>query len=283
MWELLPVRCGASNRCDYCAKMTALENALVVELDAKVEQPTVGLTTTTRNLVFDQETLTKDMRKLMRAERSLWRALRRELGVESLLPDLRYLGFLEWTTGKHTAGRRPHIHHLVKGLALGADEAAEFEARVSELWRRYTRDSWVVECRPLRTPVGAIAYLTLHHHKMEQAPPKGVKHTKRLRPSIKPPYFHRPIAGLRDEARELLADRRLAWIVEQMIQGEFVDESEEQRDDELLAAAVDDARAWRNENPPVLLRVDEQPAVDTETGQVVNRVTRIRGEMRAAA
>src|SRR5262249_40440680 len=152
---------------DYCAMYAALEAALVLKLDAQISCPGVGLTTTTRRPDFS-------MRELQRAEQALWRQLRREAEREGASrgdagwPE--YVGFVEWTTGKgrHAAGhRRPHVHHLVKGLK--SERAVELEPHVSELWRRYTGDAWVVECRPLRTPVGAIAYLALHHHKRAQA------------------------------------------------------------------------------------------------------------------
>lgn len=47
MWRdgsgrLFPVRCGASNRCWYCAYLIAVENAMVVRLDAEIEPPNVG-------------------------------------------------------------------------------------------------------------------------------------------------------------------------------------------------------------------------------------------------
>jgi hypothetical protein len=134
--------------------LTACENAVVLRLDSfDGGFPTVGITTTTRTLGFPWESL-------RRAEERLWRDLRARYGRQ-----VEYCGFVEWTRS-----RRPHVHHTVKGLgALPLD----FEAEVSELWRSHTRDAWQVEARPLRTPMGAIAYLVLHHHKRDQAPPAG--------------------------------------------------------------------------------------------------------------
>jgi hypothetical protein len=210
----------------------AIENALVIKLDAQLFMPTAGITTTTHAPDFG-------MKRLGQAEQALWRQLRREL------PDfeIRYCGFLEWTTGEGTRSgghRRPHVHHLVKGIPKGhplLDEwcayclaewpckcdggdpaqgeerrpTTSLEQRVCELWERYTADAWVCDARPLRTPAGAIAYLTLHHHKREQAPPPTFT-GRRLRPSLKTRpgakvarrgYYELPIDELREAAKDL--------------------------------------------------------------------------------
>lgn len=191
------MRCGASNRCWYCAMLSALENALVVRLDCLDggSWPTWGLTTTTVNPWLSNT-------DLRRAERSLFQWLRRNYGRQ-----IEYLGFVEFTTGKNDGYRRPHVHHLVKGLPRpSAEVVARLEGEVSRKWREYTGDSWVVECRPLRTPMGALAYLALHHHKREQQPPPGWS-GKRFRPSRG--YFNRPVGELRAEARALISDERI--------------------------------------------------------------------------
>lgn len=236
--SLEPVRCGASNRCDYCAMFAAFEAALMLKLDAQRRCPTVGLTTTTRDPDFGYDALRK-------AEQALWRQLRLEAekrGDEK--PE--YVGFLEWTTGEgtHAAGvRRPHLHHLVKGVP--ADDARlvpitlgdgtitnELEQHVSELWQRYTGDAWIVDCRPLRTPAGAIAYLALHHHKRPQAPPPGFR-GRRLRPSKH--YYERvdddpkisPVEGLRRLARKLAQDQRVVIAAKRVIARELFREDPE--------------------------------------------------------
>lgn len=180
--------------------LTALENALVVRLDALDGEryPTWGLTTTTARPGFSQA-------ELRQCEKTLFRYLRRDYGR-----DVQYLGFVEFTTGRATSSggvRRPHVHHLVKGLGRpDAQRQAELEGYVSSVWLRLTRDAWRVECRPLRTPMGAVAYLALHHHKREQQPPAGWS-GKRFRPSRG--YFNRPVGELRAEARALLRDERI--------------------------------------------------------------------------
>jgi hypothetical protein len=198
----------------------------VVKLDADQRMPRVGLTLTTRSPDFD-------LVAFRRAVENLFRWLRRSF------PEAEYLGVMEWTTGRRTKGRRPHMHALVKGVDPGV--ATELEAQVSARWLRYTSEAWKVECRPLRTPAGAIAYLTLHHHKREQAPPPGFR-GKRLRPSKG--YYSRPIVGLREEARAVLGDKRVRSAVVRAFNFEHYERQDVPEDlvDELLGEAIDRAR-----------------------------------------
>jgi hypothetical protein len=298
---LEPVRCGASNRCDYCAMFAALEAALVLKLDAQIRQPTVGLTTTTRRPDFPLDELRK-------AEKKLWDALRkgRQVGafgrrgpdepeVEAF-PDLQYVGFLEWTTGEgtHSGGhRRPHIHHLTKGIPadhpllspviledaaeaelLGkqvGDLTTELEQRVSELWRRITGDAFVVECRPLRTPAGAIAYLALHHHKKRQAPPPGFT-GRRLRPSKG--YYEKPIAELRLLARELASHERVVIATKRAIGIEvFGDQAPEEweQDANLTHAIVEALRDMAAHPSSLQLSIEQGKDFETERKEFVAR------------
>jgi hypothetical protein len=274
-----------------------------VRLDAAIRCPTVGITTTTRDPDVDHG-------RLRKAEASLWRALRKRH------PELQYLGFLEWTTGRHARDRRrrPHIHHLIKGLPVEA--ADELEAEIQRLWKTYTGDAWRCDCRELRTPAGAIAYLSLHHHKMEQAPPPGFK-GKRLRPSKK--YFEIPIRELRAIAKRQLADGRLAWAVDQTVDAELFGKGEFEADAQLteaLATAlrdlarnplelqldiagevdrqqelaelvrrmVDEAQRLRAAQPPRLVKVREQPIFDRRTGEITgSQVLEVLDEVGATA
>lgn len=245
-WQLAdgsfaPVRCGRTNSCSACAWLQAVENGIVVALDAATVMPTLGVTLTTRDPNFDMDRFREASAQLHRGLRKNW-------------ADLQYLGFLEWTSGKHTPGRRPHLHELVKNISV--EDAADVELYVAQHWERMT-GAWIVEARPLRTPAGAIAYLTHHHHKKEQAPPPGFK-GRRLRASKG--YFTKPVAELRAEARELLADKRLRRSV--------VMAMDESTNPEELAAAVDAARESQIENPPQLVRVRERLQIDENTGEV---------------
>jgi hypothetical protein len=300
---LEPVRCGASNRCDYCAMFAALEAALVLKLDAHIRQPTVGITTTTRSADYSME----DFKK---AERALWRQLRRELEKTRNRREIpreeriEYCGFIEFTTGDGTrsgGARRPHQHALTKGIDPGDELLVMFpledvpsdhpfvqgrqikpgattcplELRVAELWYRFTGDAFIVNCRPLRTPAGAIAYLTLHHHKKSQAPPPGFK-GRRLRPSKG--YYEQPIAELRQLARKLAAHERVIIAVKRVIARDLYHEeaSEAEADEGLTAALVRGLRSLSDE--PLELQLDIEGEVDHEAERR-ELVTRTVGEL----
>jgi hypothetical protein len=192
--QLFPVRCGASNRCWYCAYLIAMENAVVVRLDAEIESPNVGLTLTT-------VTPEHDLGRFRRDVEQAFRFIRAKLGTE-----VGYLGFMEWTTGRGTNSgghRRAHIHALLKRAHPAS--AAALEPDLADLWQSRTGANRV-ELRELRTAAGAIAYLVHHHHKRDQAPPRGFT-GRRLRPSKN--YYSAPISELREEAKSLLRHKRL--------------------------------------------------------------------------
>jgi hypothetical protein len=190
------VRCKRSNSCPYCAWMASVENTLVVAHDARWRQPSVGMTLTTDSPDFTMDRFRWATAKLFRWLRTRDGCARADGGGR-----VEYLGLMEWTTGERTPGRRPHMHALVKGL--DPDATDELHPQVREKWSKLTGGSWVVECRPLRTPGGAIAYMVGHHHKREQAPPAGWS-GKRIRPSQG--YFERPVAELRRHAKRTILD-----------------------------------------------------------------------------
>lgn len=90
-----------------------------------------------------------------------------------------------------------HQHTLVKGLSEDADLDALWLAG-KRRWERLT-GAWRVELRELRTARGATAYIVGHHHKGEQAPPRGWK-GRRFRSSRG--YFSRPVPELREEVKD---------------------------------------------------------------------------------
>lgn len=263
------VRCGASNRCDYCAMIAACENAVVLRLDAfEGEFPRVGLTTTTHRRDFGLD-------ELRASEKRLWRWLRRECGRQ-----VEYCGFVEWTTGRSVrsgGARLPHVHHLVKGLPPA--DAPALETELSEEWRRWTGGAWVLECRELRTPMGAIAYLVLHHHKREQGPPPGSRHVRRLRSSRG--YMTRPIAEYRAEARELLRDERLyARLVEAL---DVPNGAPFDLVEEVVAERIDEARERARYERARLVHVRERRLVDQATGEVKYEFRGVLGGVRSDA
>jgi hypothetical protein len=260
-----PVRCGASNRCAYCAWLIAVENTLVVGLDASEgEPPTVGVTLTTHRADFSLD-------RFRWATAKLFRWLRHDVGAGGL----EYCGLMEWTTGKGGHGRLPHMHALVKGV--GGGQALELKPLISEKWKGLTGGAWVVESRGLRSAGGAIAYMVGHHHKREQAPPEHLRGVKRMRPSRG--YFaddetlricertgQRPIERRRKQARAVMREgaanasalRELASI-----------ECPPDRRDALLGALVEQ---MRDRPPPQLVRLAKRGTliVDVATGEVVD-------------
>jgi len=184
--RLLPVRCGASNRCAYCAWLVAAENINVVAIDAGQDMPRYAITLTTVDPWFSPHRFREAMAQWMR-----W--LRSEVG------SVEYLGNIEWTTGEaETSGghRRMHQHTLVKG-----EQGWDLDGLWSDgkaLWERLT-GAYRIELRELRTPAGACAYFVAHHHKREQAPPAGFDYGKRFRPSRG--YFSESLPALREQAR----------------------------------------------------------------------------------
>ena len=234
MWQdskgrLFPVRCGASNKCWYCAYLAAVENAVVVRLDAEVDAPNVGLTLTTVDPHHDLDRFRRDVEQV-------FRFIRRALGA-----DVGYLGFMEWTTGRGTNSgghRRVHQHALLKRADAAA--ATALEPDLAELWKSRTGASRV-ELRELRTPAGAIAYLVHHHHKRDQAPPPAFR-GRRLRPSKN--YYSRPIVELREEAKMLLRDKRTESAVRRAMDYDLLANAlGEDEANALLEQAIDQARA----------------------------------------
>jgi hypothetical protein len=199
-------RCQAPNRCDNCAQLAALETAMMLKLDAGElgSPPSVGLTTTTHRPDFSMAELREATRKLMQhlrrhAERRGW-------------DRVEYAAQLEFTTGlgTHSGGhRRPHLHHLIKGIPAECSE--ELEPELRRAWKVYEGSADQVSCKPLRTVAGAIHYMGLHNSKRCQAPPAGFE-GRRFRASRG--YFEKPAKELRALARKLVArDRTVASVL----------------------------------------------------------------------
>jgi hypothetical protein len=222
--------------------LAAVENVSVVVIDSRREQPTVGMTLTTRRADFD-------LVRYRRAVEDLFRWLRREFG-----PAVAYLLMMEWTTGRGGHGRLPHGHLLVKRLPEGLDlsPGCELWRQIKKRWERST-GAWMVELRELRTPAGAIAYMVGHHHKREQAPPEGWS-GKRFRPSRN--YFDRPVCELREHVRFDRAVRMRSERLLESLQDQGVDP--DQLDPALLFEQAQPGP------PPELVRVQRIP---TEFGE----------------
>jgi hypothetical protein len=188
--------------CLSCGPRRARETARILLLDAQDEPPTHSITLTTR----DPETTAEMYRT---GSEAVFRRLRRRYG------RVEYFGRIEFTTGRGPlsgGARRIHGHYVVKGLAGVA--CAEAGDVVRESWRRSLArngssfEAWRIEVAELRTPAGALHYLSLHHAKAGQLPPEGWRGMAE-RPSRG--YFARPMAELREEARAQLWAESLAY------------------------------------------------------------------------
>jgi len=224
--------------------LSAMQNALVLKLDALTASRRAewGVTLTTT------PSMGGDLRALLRASQTLWQGVRRSYG------SVEYCGMVEWTQGKgRTAMRLPHVHYLVKfsGDPIPQDE-------LSERWRRATGSAWVVESRPLRTWAGAVAYLALHHHKREQAPPKSVRNTKRFRPSRG--FFDVPLPALREQARQYVEDYHVAGLVLDALDAPTL--LDEATYEALLDEHLERLRGEYRERKPALVKVDERSVAE---------------------
>lgn len=195
--EVVRGRCKATNLCDYCAKLAAVENAELLALDASEYAPTVWIVLTTRSADVDA-------RRFYRSREKLWKAVRRRW------PAAEYAYLVEFTTGygKASGGlRRPHWNLLVKGVPL--DELDELGRVVRRVWcAREDATPGAQYVGTVEDAGGLMRYLALHFQKESQAPPKGWR-GHRFRTSSG--YLVRPASVLREEAKRSLRLKRLLW------------------------------------------------------------------------
>jgi hypothetical protein len=194
--ELIRGRCKSTNQCAYCARLAALENAELLQLDATHgPAPEVIAIVGTRTPSIDPA-------DFYLARKLLLRAIRREWPAETAT-------LVEFTTGKGPrAGglRRPHWNVAVKGVPV---------ADVDGL-REIVRGSW---CRnvdalpehqyvaPIAEVGGLLRYVAEHFLKPEQAPPPGWRGHRLLKSRG---YLWTDTAAAREEARAALRHR---WAV----------------------------------------------------------------------
>jgi len=196
--ELVPGRCKATNLCDYCARLAAVENAEVLALDALTNSaPAVWSVLTTRTATIDVGAFKYARKVVARAVRRRW-------------PDAECATLIEFTTGLGTragGARRPHWNDIWKGI--GDEEVDELRAVLAGAWCSR------VDARPEAQYVatigetgGLMRYLALHFQKESQQPPKGWR-GHRFRTTRG--YLARPMAEAREEARAALRYQRELW------------------------------------------------------------------------
>lgn len=203
--------------------------AVMVGLDAAVDQPQVVSTFTTRDRIgpVALNEATKYVMKLVRSE----------------LGPARCCSFLEFTTGegKRSGGlRRPHLHTLWKDI--DGESAPVIAACAGHVLER-AAGAWRHDVEEIRSPAGATMYVARHHLKESQSPPASWGRCRRVRPSRG--YWSRPSEQLRQEAKGVVRDKRIArriWSevedAEQRLGTDFTDVGYDLVEDALAAPPV---------------------------------------------
>lgn len=192
-------RCKATNRCDYCAVLSAVEAAEMIALDAMTDAPGLLMVLTT-----PEATDTPDDRYRL-ARQHVARDLRRSF------PDFQYASLLEWTTGyaARSGGlRRPHWNWMCKGVPVS--ESDRVRQTVEAIWCRGVGASPRAQhVGPIYAAGGLTRYLAMHFLKASQAPPPGFTGQ---RFNCSEGYFaDRTRREARIAARESLRSKRALW------------------------------------------------------------------------
>lgn len=208
--RLVRGRCGATNKCSYCAKLGSIELARALELDA-IEHfsPEVWLCLGTRTPTFDPRPFYSAREQVQKALRRRW-------------PDVQVANLREFTTGygpRAGGRRRPHWNLLLKGIP--SEQAAEAREVAARIWCRH------VDAEPERQHGGPVyeagglgRYLALHFQKESQAPPRG---WRGHRFTSSRGYFPEGVKKAREKAREAMAVERAVFWANAVAEGVFQD------------------------------------------------------------
>lgn len=187
--ELVKGRCRGPNKCEYCAKLSAVENAELLALDGALGvAPRWWAVLTTAEVEDRQEVY-----------RSAWEVAKRRAGCETAR-------LLEFTTGHgpRSGGlRRPHWNVLLKG--------DERQARALLAGWQASSGSTQGYVGAIEEVGGLLRYLALHFQKESQRPPHGWK-GQRL--TISSRYLWTTTAEARLAAGESLKLKREMWKAE---------------------------------------------------------------------
>jgi len=203
--ELVQPRGRCVNRCDYCARLAAVENCEMLALDAmEGDAATVLLVLTTR-------TVTVEMAQFSRGLELVKRALRRK----GRWPAAEYACLVEFTTGygERSGGqRRPHWNLMLKGIP--AEDAADVQTIAARVWCKHVDAAPAAQhATPIYAGEGLTRYLALHFQKASQEPPAGFSGQ---RFNCSRGYFTGCTrAAARARAHESLALKREVWRQEQ--------------------------------------------------------------------
>jgi hypothetical protein len=197
--EIVAGRCRSPNLCEYCARLSAIENAELLQLDSMQ-----GVAPTSY-LVLTQPSADRSPRAYYQSRNQLQRTLRQEIdGYEAAW-------LVEFTTGRaETSGglRRPHFNALLKGVRTDAQTEIVRQV-VEDVWcRRQEAAPSAQYVAPVQEIGGLTRYLALHFAKPSQAPPVGWR-GHRFRATRG--YLWRPTPEARKVARESLVNKRELW------------------------------------------------------------------------
>ncbi|MGC2652120.1 MAG: hypothetical protein WA317_00635, partial [Mycobacterium sp.] len=228
--QLVRGRCKATNLCEYCARLAAVENTEMLALDAmEGDAPECWAVLTTRTATLDMAVFYRGRAKVIKAVRRRW-------------PEAEYASLLEFTTGygpRSGGRRRPHWNLLVKGVrSVDVDELREVIVRV---WCGQVDAGEAGQHVGLvRDCAGLMRYIALHFQKESQAPPEGFRGQ---RFNCSRGYF---TGRTRAEARELA--RESLWLKRQLHRaGELGlegDDAEDWIDDQLAREGLPEWRLY---------------------------------------
>lgn len=178
-------RCKATNKCDYCARLSAVQTSEMLYLDACEYAPTFLVVLTAREFLTRRDCYAhlRQLRKLLR---------RRWPRVEwAVLVEFQRRGAL-------------HLNLLVKGVPAEAEEG--LQGLVGAFWcSRVDAEPWAQGVTQVYDGGGVIRYLAHHFNKPSQAPPRG---WSGHRFSCTRGYLVRPASEMREEAQRSLRLKR---------------------------------------------------------------------------
>jgi hypothetical protein len=186
--ELVRGRCRATNLCDYCARLFAVETSEMLLLDAVEDAPTLLVVLTARELL-ERSACRRHLTQLRKCLRARW-------------PDIRWACLVEFQ-------RRGalHLNLLVKGVPQ--NEADELRTITCGRWcERVDAEPVGQFVGPVTDAGGAVRYVSRHFMKPGQAPPIG---WRGHRYSATRDYLVRPASVMRVEARRSLRLKRLLY------------------------------------------------------------------------
>lgn len=205
-------RCKATNLCDYCAKLAAIENTELLALDAlEGVAPMVWCVLGTGTDEMDPSAFYAARDHLVKAVRRAWPGR-----------TIEWAALVEFTTGlsEQSGGRRfPHWNVLWKGLT--EDDLPALLAIIERVWCGRPEFKASPDAQHVGTVTeagGLMRYIALHFQKQSQSPPAGWRGHRFLKSRG---YLWQPTPEARAEAKRAIRLRRAEYFARQSgLQGE---------------------------------------------------------------